>query len=47
VELKSAIGRTSPQQDAWIAALREAGQEVHIWRPRDINIIKDRLSERD
>jgi hypothetical protein len=47
VELKSAIGRTSPQQDAWIAALREAGQEVHIWRPRDINTIKDRLSERD
>jgi hypothetical protein len=46
VELKSAIGRTSGHQDAWIAALREAGQEVHIWRPRDIQTIKDRLSER-
>ena len=43
VELKSAIGRTSDKQDAWIAALREAGQEVHIWRPRDITDIKNRL----
>lgn len=48
VELKSAIGRTSDKQDEWIAALQAAGQEVHIWRPRDITAIKKRLShERD
>ena len=48
VELKSAIGRTSDKQDEWIAALQAAGQEVHIWRPRDITAIKHRLShERD
>jgi len=46
VELKSAIGRTSDAQDRWIAALQNAGQEVHIWRPRDITTIKDRLNER-
>ena len=44
VELKSAIGRTSDKQDEWIAALQAAGQEVHIWRPRDITAIKKRLS---
>ena len=48
VELKSAIGKTSDKQDEWIAALQAAGQEVHIWRPKDITIIKRRLShERD
>ena len=44
VELKSAIGKTSDKQDEWIAALFEAGQEVHVWRPRDIGFIKERLS---
>jgi hypothetical protein len=44
VELKSAIGRTSEAQDRWIAALQEAGQEVHIWRPKDISAIKQRLA---
>jgi len=47
VELKSAIGRTSEGQDRWIAALQEAGQEVHIWRPKDITAIRERLSERN
>ena len=48
VELKSAIGRTSDKQDQWIAALCEAGQEVHVWRPANITEIKRRLShERD
>ena len=44
VELKSAIGKTSDKQDEWIAALQAAGQEVHIWRPKDITEIKKRLS---
>lgn len=45
VELKSAIGRTSPQQDEWLAALSASGAEVHLWRPRDITIIKERLKK--
>ncbi len=44
VELKSAIGRTSDWQDKWIAALQEAQQEVHIWRPKDITAIRQRLA---
>lgn len=44
VELKSAIGRTSQAQDEWLNLLQTAGQEVHIWRPRDITTIKERLS---
>jgi len=43
VELKSAIGKTSDKQDEWIAALQAAGQEVHVWRPRDSTTIKQRL----
>lgn len=45
VELKSAIGRTSPQQDEWLADLTAAGLEVHLWRPRDISTIKERLKK--
>ena len=37
VELKSARGRTSPDQDAWIEALTEAGAEVYLWRPDDFD----------
>lgn len=45
VELKSAIGRTSPQQDEWLADLTASGVEVHLWRPRDITTIKERLKK--
>jgi len=45
IELKSAIGRTSPQQDEWLADLAAAGAEVHLWRPRDITTIKERLKK--
>ena len=44
VELKSAVGRTSPDQDRWLAMLEMAGAEVHIWRPRDIAQIRERLA---
>jgi len=43
VELKSAVGRTSPEQDIWLGMLELAGAEVHVWRPRDIAQIKERL----
>jgi hypothetical protein len=35
-ELKTATGRTTPVQDAWLADLAAAGAEVHLWRPADL-----------
>ncbi len=34
-EVKLERGRLAAEQDAWLDVLRNAGQEVHIWRPRD------------
>lgn len=42
-ELKTAIGRVSPQQTEWATVLTAAGAEYHLWRPRDIQRIKERL----
>jgi len=33
VELKAERGRTSPDQQDWLAALSNAGVECHVWRP--------------
>jgi hypothetical protein len=43
VELKTAVGRVSPEQHKWHAVLRAAGQEVHVWRPANISEIRQRL----
>jgi hypothetical protein len=32
-EVKLERGRLGPEQEVWLEALREAGQEVYIWRP--------------
>lgn len=32
-ELKSATGRSTAEQDAWLCALEGAGIETHLWRP--------------
>ena len=34
-ELKTISGRVSPEQEAWIAWLRECGETVYLWRPGD------------
>jgi hypothetical protein len=34
-ELKAERGRVSPSQQEWLDALRAAGAEVYLWRPRD------------
>lgn len=34
-ELKSEIGRPTPEQQAWMSSLLLVGQDVDIWRPRD------------
>lgn len=36
VELKTATGKTSTAQDAWIADLTAAGAETYLWRPTDL-----------
>ena len=38
-ELKAERGRTSPEQDAWMAWLSSAGAECYLWRPSDWNEI--------
>ncbi|CAB4163370.1 VRR-NUC domain containing protein [uncultured Caudovirales phage] len=45
-ELKSDIGRVSPMQKAWHETLSAAGAEVHVWRPKDLHDISDRLARR-
>jgi len=43
-ELKSDIGRVSTMQKAWHETLLAAGAEVHVWRPKDIQDISNRLA---
>jgi hypothetical protein len=43
VELKTNKGRLTQQQELWLDTLHTAGQEVHVWRPRDRARIKLRL----
>lgn len=38
-ELKRPDGTTSPDQEIWLTALYEAGQEVALWRPADLPAI--------
>jgi len=35
-ELKSARGRLSAEQRAWLDALAHAGQDADVWRPDDL-----------
>lgn len=34
-EVKTATGRLSMHQKAWLHALEAAGQEAYVWRPAD------------
>ena len=44
VELKATKGVVSDTQWEWINALQDAGQEVYVWRPKDLDQINIRLS---
>ena len=44
VELKATKGVVSNTQWDWINALEDAGQEVHVWRPKDLDKISARLA---
>lgn len=35
-ETKSATGRLTPEQRAWMEALRAAGYDADVWRPADL-----------
>lgn len=39
-ELKVPPNTTTPEQDAWIASLRAAGQVVYVWYPTDWKTIE-------
>jgi hypothetical protein len=45
-ELKSAIGKLSDRQIRWIGELKAAGAEVYVWRPGDLEQIKQILNTR-
>jgi hypothetical protein len=46
VELKGAKGVVSNTQWDWINALEDSGEEVHVWRPKDLEKISDRLARK-
>jgi len=43
-ELKGPKGVVSNLQWDWINALEDSGEEVHVWRPKDLDKISTRLS---
>jgi hypothetical protein len=45
-ELKTDTGRVRPEQESFMAALRAAGAEVYVWRPRDFPHVKATLERR-
>ena len=45
VELKSARGTLSPEQEQWRAVLRTAGADARLWRPSDWPEIEATLTQ--
>lgn len=43
-ELKTETGQVRPQQKVWAKTLVRAGQEVYLWRPRDLDEIQKVLT---
>ena len=46
VELKTTKGIVSNKQWEWIHALEDSGEEVYVWRPKDLEKISERLSRK-
>lgn len=44
IELKRETGKTTPEQETWLADLQAAGAECHVWRPRDLPSIRATLA---
>jgi hypothetical protein len=45
-ELKARSGDTTPDQEAWLHATRQAGVETYVWRPDDLPSIGAVLARR-
>jgi hypothetical protein len=45
VELKANKGRIRPEQEAWIAMLRDAGASVFLWKPKQWDEIAELLEK--
>jgi len=45
-ELKVADGKLSAEQEKYARCLITAGIEYHLWRPRDLDVIADRLGRK-
>lgn len=46
VELKTDAGRLRPEQEGVIVGLTAAAADVHIWRPRDFDVVRRILEQR-
>ena len=46
VELKTDKGIVSNTQWEWINTLEESGEEVYVWRPKDLEKISTRLARK-
>lgn len=44
IELKRNLGKTTKEQVEWLEALKKAGAEVYVWRPKDYNEVVQVLS---
>lgn len=44
-EVKTDRGKVTPEQTAWIEALRVAGVDAGVWRPADWDRIEEELSK--
>ena len=44
-EIKSDAGKTSPNQDIWLLALKLTGAEVYVWKPENWDLIQDILTK--
>lgn len=42
-ELKAERGKLTAAQEVWLARLRAAGAEVHVWRPTDLDAVRECL----
>lgn len=44
-ELKTEKGKVTPNQQEWLDALKQANQEVYLWRPSDFDKIVEILKQ--
>ena len=45
-ELKADDGKVTPEQEEVLGSLLRAGQQAHVWRPRDFDDVMATLSDR-